>query len=78
MYISMKYVVLYVGAGAATGWLTKGDRTASLIGLGISALIGASFDVSYAVISAIEFGIGLGLVKMLWKDKGSTENLPEA
>ncbi|QWD65936.1 hypothetical protein [Polynucleobacter sp. MWH-Aus1W21] len=67
MYISMKYVVLYVGAGAATGWFSKGDRTASLIGLGVAALIGASFGISYAVVSAIEFGIGLGLATMLRK-----------
>lgn len=67
MYISMKYVVLYVGAGAATGWFSKGDRTASLIGLGVAALIGASFGISYALVSAIEFGIGLGLATMLRK-----------
>ena len=69
MYISMKYVILYVGAGAATGWFSKGDRTASLIGLGVAALIGASFGVSYALISAIEFGIGLGLAAMFQKNK---------
>jgi hypothetical protein len=69
MYISMKYVLLYVGAGAATGWFSKDDRTASLIGLAIAGLIGASFGVSYAVISAIEFGIGLGLASMLQKSK---------
>lgn len=67
MYISMKYVVLYVGAGAATGWFSKGDRTVSLIGLGVAALIGASFGISYALVSAIEFGIGLGLATMLRK-----------
>ncbi len=67
MFISMKYVILYVGAGAATGWFSKGDRTASLIGLGIAALLGASFGISYALISAIEFGIGLGLAAMLRK-----------
>ncbi len=67
MYISMKYVVLYVGAGAVTGWFSKGDRTASLIGLGVAALIGASFGISYALVSAIEFGIGLGLATMLRK-----------
>lgn len=67
MFISMKYVILYVGAGAATGWFSKGDRTASLIGLGIAALLGTSFGISYALISAIEFGIGLGLARMLLK-----------
>lgn len=67
MFISMKYVILYVGAGAATGWFSKGDRTASLIGLGVAALIGASFGISYALVSAIEFGIGLGLATLLRK-----------
>jgi len=67
MFISMKYVILYVGAGTATGWFSKGDRTASLIGLGIAALLGTSFGISYALISAIEFGIGLGLARMLLK-----------
>jgi hypothetical protein len=67
MFISMKYVVLYVGAGTATGWLSKGDPTASLIGLGVAALIGASFGISYAFVSAIEFGIGLGLATLLRK-----------
>lgn len=69
MFISMKYVILYVGADVATGWFSKGDRNASLIGLGIAALIGACFGISYAVISAIEFAIGLGLSSMLRKSK---------
>ncbi len=73
MYISMKYVLLYVGAGAATGWFSKGDRTASLVGLGVAALIGASFGISCALISAIEFGIGLGLAAMIRKNKESPD-----
>jgi hypothetical protein len=73
MYISMKYVILYAAAGAATGWFSKGDRTASLIGLGVAALIGASFGISYALVSAIEFGIGLGLAAMLRKKKESPD-----
>lgn len=69
MYISLKYVILYVGAGTVTGLLSKGDRTANLIGLGVAALIGASFGISYAILSAIEFGIGLGLAAMFQKNK---------
>lgn len=69
MYISMKYVIMYVGAGAATGWLSKGDRTACLIGVGIAALIGASFSISYAILSAIEFGVGIGLASILRENK---------
>jgi hypothetical protein len=32
MLVSVKYIILYVEAGAATGWFSEGDRTASLIG----------------------------------------------
>ena len=73
MYISMKYVILYVGAGVATGWFSKGDRTACLVGVGVASLIGASFGISYALVSAIEFGVGLGLVAMLRKSKESSD-----
>lgn len=65
MYVSMKYLILYIGAGVATGWLTKGERTASLVGIGVAALIGASFDMSYAVLSAIEFAVGLSVAKLM-------------
>ena len=69
MYISLKYVILYVGAGVATGWFSKGDRTVCFVGVGIVALIGASFSISYAILSAIEFGVGLGLASMLRKNR---------
>ena len=67
MYISVKYIILYVGAGVATGILSKGDKNAALIGLGVSALVGSSFGLSYALLSAIEFGIGLALARLLSK-----------
>jgi hypothetical protein len=73
MYLSSKYIILYVGAGLATGYVSKGDRNAALIGLGISALIGASFGISYALISSIEFAIGLGLASVLIKKKDSDQ-----
>jgi hypothetical protein len=69
MYISMKYVILYVAAGAITGWLSKGDKTVAYIGLGVSALIGMSFGFSYAFLSAIEFGIGLAIASLLNQSK---------
>jgi hypothetical protein len=65
MYISLKYLVLYIGSGAATGWVSKGDRKICLIGLGISALIGAWFSLTYAVISALEFAAGLALASLI-------------
>lgn len=61
MYISAKYVILYTGAGIAAGYLTEGDKSAALIGLGIAAIFGYSFGFDYAIVSAIEFGVGLGL-----------------
>lgn len=67
MYVSVKYIILYVGAGVATGILSKGDKNAAFIGVGISALVGASFGLSYAFLSALEFGIGLALAKMIVK-----------
>ena len=71
MYISAKYIVLYVGSGLATGLLSRCDKHASLIGLGISCLIGASFSISYALLSSLEFGIGLVIASMLIRSKDS-------
>ena len=64
MYLSGKFIILYVGAGVAIGYVSKGGRNAALVGLGVSALIGSSFSISYALISALEFAIGLGLASM--------------
>ena len=71
MYISGKYLILYVSAGLIVGLTTKNHKKISLIGIGISALIGASFNIAYAFISAIEFAIGLGLAKLFFKKEDS-------
>ncbi len=69
MYLSAKYVILYAGSGLATGWISKGAKTPLLVGMGISALVGASFGIGYAVVSAIEFGVGFGVAAMLLDKK---------
>lgn len=72
MYISGKYLILYVGAGVATGLFAKGNKNTYLLGLGTSALIGSSFGISYAFLSALEFGIGLVIASMLIDHKNSS------
>lgn len=69
MYISLKYLILYCGAGLATGYFSKGDKTALLVGMGIAALLGTSFGVSYAIVSGIEFAVGFGVAVVLRGDK---------
>ena len=64
MFLSAKYIVLYCGAGLATGFVSKGNKTAALVGMGIAALIGSRFGLSYAIISAIEFAVGFGIALM--------------
>lgn len=71
MYITAKYVLLYTGAGIATGYLTEGDKSAALMGLGIAAIFGYSFGLDYAIVSAIEFGVGLTLAAFFRGNKKS-------
>lgn len=65
MYISLKYVVLYVGAGAATGYFSDGNKLIGAIGVGVAAIVGASFGIQYGVLSAIEFAVGLGIAALV-------------
>lgn len=69
MFLSAKYVLLYTGAGLVTGFVSKGDKAAVLVGMGIAALVGASFGLSYAIVSAIEFGVGFGVSLMFQSNK---------
>ena len=65
MYFSAKYVILYTGAGLAFGYISEGDKKVGLIGLGLAALAGYSFGTDYAIVSAIEFGVGLGIAALI-------------
>lgn len=65
MFLSAKYILLYTGVGIASGFIAKGDRTAALVGIGISALLGFSFELNYAIVSAIEFGVGFGIAVII-------------
>lgn len=69
MFLSAKYVILYTGAGLATGYISKGDKAVGLIGLGLAAMAGYSFGMSYAIVSAIEFGVGLGIAAIIRGNK---------
>jgi hypothetical protein len=69
MFLSAKYVVLYAGAGMVTGFVSKGNKTAMWVGMGIAALVGASFGLGYAAVSAIEFTVGFGVSLMFQSNK---------
>ena len=69
MILSAKYIIIYTGAGLVTGFIAKKDKTALLVGMGIAAMIGASFNISYAILSAIEFAVGFGIAAMVQRDK---------
>ena len=73
MFLSAKYILLYTGAGLATGFFTKADKTTILVGMGIAALAGSSFGVGYAIVSAVEFGVGFGVAVMLNRSKNKSE-----
>lgn len=73
MFLSATYIVLYTGAGLATGFFTKADKTTILVGMVLAAIAGGSFGVSYAIVSAIEFGVGIGVAVMLQGGKGESE-----
>jgi hypothetical protein len=74
MILSAKYILLYTGAGLVTGFIAKRNKTALLVGMGIAALIGASFSVSYAILSAIEFAVGFGITVMLQRNNKDEAN----
>jgi hypothetical protein len=74
MILSAKYIILYTGAGLATGFVAKRDKTAMLVGMGIAAMIGASFGINYAILSAIEFAVGFEIAVMLQRDNKDDSN----
>ena len=69
MFLSTKYVLLYTGAGLATGFVARGDKTAAMVGMGLAALVGFSFGLNYAIVSAIEFGVGFGIAVIIRGNK---------
>ena len=58
MYISVKYVIFYTCVGGAVGYIADGDKKVLVAGAILSALLGSKYGEIYAVLSAIEFGIG--------------------
>jgi hypothetical protein len=72
MYISLKYVIFYTCVGGVVGYFSDGEKKVGIAGAVLSALMGASFGVGYAVLSAIEFGVGFYLGSAL-QDKNENE-----
>jgi uncharacterized membrane protein (UPF0136 family) len=58
MFISIKYVIFYTCVGGVVGYFADGDKKVAIAGAILSALMGSTFGVEYAILSAIEFGIG--------------------
>lgn len=67
MVLSIKYIILYTGAGFATGYFSHGNKSIGVIGACVAFLLGCSFGISYGAISAVEFGIGLGAAALIRK-----------
>ena len=61
MFISIKYVIFYTCVGGVVGYIADRDKRVGIAGAILSALMGATFGVEYAILSAIEFGVGFFL-----------------
>ena len=72
MYISLKYVAFYTCTGGVVGYLADGDKRVAAIGLVLAAMMGYSFGLDYAILSAAEFGGGF-FVGSILKTKKSAE-----
>jgi hypothetical protein len=61
MFISIKYVIFYTCVGGIVGYIADGEKKVAIAGAILSAMMGATFGVEYAILSAVEFGIGFFL-----------------
>jgi uncharacterized membrane protein (UPF0136 family) len=73
MYISLKYVIFYTCVGGIVGYFADGDKRVAIAGAILSALMGATFGIEYAIISAVEFGVGFFLGS-IFKQKEITDD----
>ncbi len=71
MYISLKYVAFYTCTGGLVGYIAAGDKRVLAISAGLAAMMGYSFGIDYAILSAIEFGVGFAVGAFL---KNKTES----
>lgn len=68
MNFSIKYLIFYVISGGVTGYIAKGDKKIALIGLALSAVMGYSFGINYAIISLLEFCFGFAIGSIVNKN----------
>ncbi len=67
MFISMKYVIFYTSVGGVVGYFAEGEKNVAIAGAILSAMMGATFGFEYAILSAIEFGVGFFIGSILKK-----------
>ncbi len=71
MYISLKYVIFYTCVGGVAGFIGEGDKRVAGVGVILAAMMGYSFGIDYAILSAIEFSVGFALGSILKKKNGT-------
>jgi uncharacterized membrane protein len=73
MYISLKYVIFYTLAGGFIGYIGEGDKRILGIGACLAAILGFSFGIDYAILSAIEYALGFYVGSIVKKNRDSNE-----
>ena len=76
MFISLKYVIFYTCVGVGVGYIADGDKRVAIAGAILSAMMGISFGFNYAILTAIEFGVGFFIGSVL-KEKNKKEDSDE-
>ena len=73
MYISLTYVAFFTCTGGVVGYIAEGDKRVLAISAGLAAMMGYSFGIDYAILSAIEFGVGFAVGSILKNKTGSKQ-----
>ena len=73
MFISLKYVIFYTCVGVGVGYIADGDKRVAIAGAILSAMTGMTFGFNYAILTAIEFGVGF-FIGSVMKEKNKRED----
>lgn len=73
MFISLKYVIFYTCVGVGVGYIADGDKRVAIAGAILSAMMGMTFGFNYAILTAIEFGVGF-FIGSVMKEKNKRED----
>jgi hypothetical protein len=76
MFISLKYVIFYTCVGVGVGYIADGDKRVATAGAILSAMMGMTFGFNYAILTAVEFGVGFFIGSVL-KEKNKREDSDE-